>query len=47
MVYKFFDKKSTSLADKSVSGNNVTTLSSKSVFNNKSKQNWCPLDLAL
>ena len=46
MVYKFFDKKPTSLADKSVSGNNVTTLSSKSVFNNKIKQNWCPLDLA-
>ena len=38
MVYKSFDKKSTSLTDKSVAGSGVA--------NNDIKQNWRPLDLA-
>ena len=38
MVYKFFDKKSALLADKSVSGSGIA--------NNEIKQNRCPLDLA-
>ena len=39
MVYKIFDKKSTSLADKFVSVSGVTTLANKSAFNNEIKQN--------
>ena len=40
MVYQFFGKKSSSLADKSVSCSGVTTLA------NKIEQNQYPLDLA-
>ena len=35
MVYKFFDKKSTSLIDKSTKRRGVTTLTNKSVFQNQ------------
>ena len=41
MVYKFFDKKSASLTDKSVAGSGVNMYA-----NNKIKQNQRPLDLA-
>ena len=39
MVYKFFDKKFTLLADKSASGSGVATLANKSAANDKIKQN--------
>ena len=35
MVYKFFDKKSASLADKSTKGSGVTTLTNKSLSQNQ------------
>ena len=35
MVYKFFDKKSASLADKSTNRGGVTALTNKSVFQNQ------------
>ena len=35
MVYHFFDKKSTSLADKSTKGSGVTALTNKSVSQNQ------------
>ena len=41
MVYKFFNKKSTSLSDKSVPGSGVNTHA-----NDKIKQNQHPLDLS-
>ena len=41
IVYKFFDKKSASLPDKSVSGSGVNTYA-----NDKIKQNQRPLSLA-
>ena len=34
MVYKFFDEKSTSLADKSAKGGGATALANKSVIKN-------------
>ena len=47
MVYKFFDKKSASLTDKSVlrSGvdNNNNNNNNKNNNNNEIKQNWRPL----
>ena len=39
MVYKSFDKKSTSLAHKSLAGNGVATLAKKSAANNEINQN--------
>ena len=35
MVYKFFDKKSASLADKSTKGSGVTALTNKSISQNQ------------
>ena len=39
MVYKFFDEKSTSLADKSAKGGGATILANKSVIKNQITQN--------
>ena len=35
MVYKFFDKKSASLMDKSTKGSGVTTLTNNSLYQNQ------------
>ena len=39
VVYKYFNKKSASLVDKSAAGSSVATLANKSAANNEIKQN--------